>query len=56
MVKMTESEAERLINLEDILKKRVIGQEEAVTSISKAVRRARKPQVAYLSLRRIRLR
>jgi len=41
VVKMTESEAERLINLEDILKKRVIGQEEAVTSISKAVRRAR---------------
>lgn len=41
VVKMTESEAERLINLEEILKKRVIGQEEAVTSISKAVRRAR---------------
>lgn len=41
VVKMTESEAERLINLEDILKKRVIGQEEAVSSISKAVRRAR---------------
>lgn len=41
VVKMTESEAERLINLEDILRKRVIGQDEAVTSISKAVRRAR---------------
>lgn len=41
VVKMTESEADRLIHLEDILKKRVIGQEEAVTSISKAVRRAR---------------
>ncbi len=41
VVKMKKSEAERLINLEEILKKRVIGQEEAVTSISKAVRRAR---------------
>ena len=41
VVKMTESEAERLINLEAELSKRVIGQKEAVESISKAVRRAR---------------
>lgn len=41
VVKMTESEAERLMNLEKVLSARVIGQDEAVTSISKAVRRAR---------------
>ena len=39
--KLTESEAERLLKLEEILHKRVIGQEEAVESISRAVRRAR---------------
>lgn len=39
--KLTESESERLLNLESILHKRVIGQNEAVKSIAKAVRRAR---------------
>lgn len=39
--KLTESEAERLLKLEEILHKRVIGQEEAVESIARAVRRAR---------------
>jgi ATP-dependent Clp protease ATP-binding subunit ClpC len=39
--KLTEKETERLLKLEDILHKRVIGQEEAVKSISRAVRRAR---------------
>lgn len=39
--KLTESESERLMKLEEILHKRVIGQEEAVKSISRAVRRAR---------------
>ena len=39
--RMTESEAERLMHLEDILHRRVIGQEEAVKAVSKAVRRAR---------------
>jgi ATP-dependent Clp protease ATP-binding subunit ClpC len=39
--KLTESESERLLHLEDILHKRVVGQEEAVKSISRAVRRAR---------------
>ena len=39
--RMTESEAERLMHLEEILHRRVIGQEEAVSAVSKAVRRAR---------------
>lgn len=39
--KLTESESERLLQLEDILHKRVVGQEEAVKSIARAVRRAR---------------
>ena len=41
VVKLTQTESEKLLNMESILKKRVIGQDEAVTSISKAVRRAR---------------
>ena len=39
--KLSENESERLLKLEEILHKRVIGQDEAVESISKAVRRAR---------------
>ncbi|WP_138205876.1 ATP-dependent Clp protease ATP-binding subunit [Haloimpatiens lingqiaonensis] len=39
--KLTETESERLLKLEDILHKRVIGQEEAVKSVARAVRRAR---------------
>ncbi|MBQ4088333.1 MAG: ATP-dependent Clp protease ATP-binding subunit, partial [Clostridia bacterium] len=39
--RMTEDEATRLINLEKILHGRVIGQEEAVKAVSRAVRRAR---------------
>ena len=39
--KIVEEEAEKLLNLEDILHKRVVGQNEAVTSISKAIRRSR---------------
>jgi len=39
--KLTEKESERLLHLEEILHKRVIGQEEAVKSIARAVRRAR---------------
>lgn len=39
--KITESERERLLKLEDILHKRVIGQEEAVVAVSKAIRRSR---------------
>jgi ATP-dependent Clp protease ATP-binding subunit ClpC len=39
--KLTESESERLLKLEEILHKRVIGQEEAVSAVARAVRRAR---------------
>ena len=39
--KLTEKESERLLRLEEVLHRRVIGQYEAVKSISKAVRRAR---------------
>ena len=39
--KLTEVEAEKLLNLEDRLHKRVIGQNEAVKSIAKAIRRNR---------------
>lgn len=39
--KLTESESERLLNLENILHKRVVGQNEAVKSIARAVRRSR---------------
>lgn len=39
--KITENERERLLKLEDILHKRVIGQDEAVEAVSKAIRRAR---------------
>jgi ATP-dependent Clp protease ATP-binding subunit ClpC len=39
--KMAQTEAERLLKLEDILHDRVVGQEEAVLAIAKAVRRAR---------------
>ncbi len=38
---LTEEESQRLLHLEDILHKRVIGQEEAVSAISKAIRRGR---------------
>lgn len=41
ITKLNETESERLLNLETILHERVIGQNDAVKSISKAVRRAR---------------
>ena len=39
--KLKEEETERLLKMEEILHKRVIGQEDAVKSISRAIRRAR---------------
>ncbi|MCD7724003.1 MAG: ATP-dependent Clp protease ATP-binding subunit [Clostridiales bacterium] len=39
--KLAEKESERLLKLETILHKRVIGQEEAVTAVAKAMRRGR---------------
>ncbi|RDZ08618.1 ATP-dependent Clp protease ATP-binding subunit ClpC [Priestia megaterium] len=39
--KLAQEETERLLNMEEILHSRVIGQEEAVKAVAKAVRRAR---------------
>ncbi len=39
--KLTESESEKLLHLEDSLHERVIGQDEAVKAVSRAIRRAR---------------
>ena len=41
VVKLTETEAQRLLNLEEILHQRVVGQDEAVHAVSDAIRRAR---------------
>ena len=41
VVRLTEEESKRLLHLEDELHKRVIGQEEAVSAVAKAIRRAR---------------
>lgn len=39
--KMTEDESERLLHMEELLHKRVVGQEEAISAVSRALRRAR---------------
>ena len=41
LTRLTETESSRLLQLEQRLHKRVIGQDEAVSSVSRAVRRAR---------------
>ncbi len=41
VTKLTETETQRLVNLEEILHKLVIGQDAAVVSVAKAIRRAR---------------
>ena len=41
VTKLVESEMQKLINMEEILHKRLIGQDEAVTTVSDAIRRAR---------------
>lgn len=41
VTKLTEDESSRLMKLEDILKQRVIGQNEAVASVARAIKRAR---------------
>ncbi len=55
--KMTEKETNRLLNMEQELHKRIVGQDEAVTKISKAIKRsrtglkdARKPIGSFLFL------
>ena len=39
--KLTESESEKLLHMEDVLHQRLIGQDEAVKAVSRAIRRAR---------------
>jgi len=41
VTKLTEGEKEKLIHLEEILHERVVGQDEAISAVSKAIRRAR---------------
>ena len=41
VTKLVESEKQKLLNMEDILHKRLVGQEEAVNTVSDAIRRAR---------------
>ncbi len=41
LTKLTEGEAEKLLNLEKVLKERVKGQDEAVEKVAKAIRRSR---------------
>ena len=41
VARLNEAEAERLLHLEELLHKRVVGQDEAISGISRAVRRAR---------------
>ncbi len=41
VVKLTEDEAHRLLHLEEVLHKRVIGQNEACVAVSRAIRRSR---------------
>src|SRR5207253_7389249 len=41
VTKMLESEIQKLVRMEDNLRRRVVGQDEAVTAVSNAVRRSR---------------
>ncbi len=41
VVELTKEESQRLLNMEDILHERVVGQNEAVQAVSKAIRRGR---------------
>ncbi|SEM75064.1 ATP-dependent Clp protease ATP-binding subunit ClpC [Ligilactobacillus sp. WC1T17] len=41
VTQLTKTESERLVNLEKILHRRVVGQEEAISAVAKAIRRAR---------------
>ena len=41
VTKLTEGEKEKLLHLEEILHKRVVGQDDAINAVSKAIRRAR---------------
>ena len=41
VVQLTEEESKRLLQLEDVLHERIVGQDEAVTAVAKAIRRGR---------------
>ena len=41
MLQLTEEESKRLLNMEEILHNRVVGQDDAVKAVSKAIRRGR---------------
>lgn len=41
VAKLTEAESEKLLHLEEELHRRIVGQDEAVTAVAKAIRRAR---------------
>ncbi len=41
VVQLTEAEGQRLLNMENILHERIVGQDEAVSAVSKAIRRGR---------------
>lgn len=41
VIQLTEEESERLLKMEDILHERIVGQDEAVTAVSRAIRRGR---------------
>ena len=41
VVQLTEEESQRLLKLEDILHKRIVGQDKAVSAVSRAIRRGR---------------
>ena len=41
VTRLTEDEGQRLLRMEELLHERVVGQEEAVTAVSKAIRRSR---------------
>lgn len=41
VVQLTEEESQRLLKMEDVLHERIVGQEEAVSAVSKAIRRGR---------------
>ena len=41
VVQLTEEESERLLKMEDILHKRIVGQDKAVSAVSRAIRRGR---------------
>ncbi len=41
VTQLTQEESQRLLNMEEVLHKRVVGQDEAVTAVAKAIRRGR---------------